>query len=56
MQAFMAKYRIAWLPGDGIGMEVPACSNGRPGIPHQLRNCPSPTSPKQQYERCPDYF
>ena len=22
MQAFMAKYRIAWLPGDGIGMEV----------------------------------
>jgi hypothetical protein len=22
MQVFMAKYRIAWLPGDGIGLEI----------------------------------
>jgi isocitrate/isopropylmalate dehydrogenase len=22
MQVFMAKYRIAWVPGDGIGMEA----------------------------------
>jgi isocitrate/isopropylmalate dehydrogenase len=26
MQVFMAKYRIAWLPGDGIGMALEVAS------------------------------
>jgi isocitrate/isopropylmalate dehydrogenase len=64
MQVFMAKYRIAWLPGDGIGMEVREAAGvderddleitAAEVVKNTTGNCPSPTSPKQQYERYPD--
>jgi hypothetical protein len=53
----MTKYRIAWLPGDGIGMEVleaddvASKTQGSSPPPSQL---PVVISLKQQHERYTD--